>query len=168
MPDYSHGKIYKVTCESGLVYIGSTVQNLKKRLRLHNTSANNCETRHFINPKIELLEDYPCETKDELLWKEREWIDKTDCVNKYRPIITREEKRERQKKCNKKYHEEHKQQQNEASRKYRAKNLEKINEKFNCECGGRFTYEKKARHLKSKMHIKFTLTRLVEKPKITL
>ena len=146
MPDWSKGKIYKVTCESGLVYIGSTVRSLKRRFTCHNTLSNNCETRDFINPKIELLEDYPCETKDELLWKEREWIDKTDCVNKYRPIITREEYR---------------QQQNKSNKKYREENRDTRNEKFNCECGGKFTYQNKARHLKSKKHIKFISTSLV-------
>ena len=184
MPDWSKGQIYKVTCgETGNVYIGSTVRSLKGRLSKHNTPSNRCETRHFINPKIELIEDYPCETRDELHWREREWIDKTDCVNKYRPIVTREEHRERQNKSIKKYHEENREriieyqkkyrEENrerkfESDKKYKDENREKLNEKFKCECGGKFTYKNKAQHLKTKKHIKFTLTRLVEKPKITL
>ena len=143
MLDWSKGKIYKVTCgETGNVYIGSTVRSLNVRLNDHNTSSNRCETRDFINPKIELLEDYPCETRDELHWKEREWMEKTDCVNERRPIVTLEEYRERHK-------------------KYKKENREKINEKFNCECGGKFTCSNKAHHLKTKKHIKFISTRLV-------
>ena len=137
MSDYSHGKIYKVTCESGLVYIGSTVSSLKKRLISHTTPSNTCETKHFINPKIELIENFPCETKQELWWKEREWFEKTDCVNKLRPIATSEENRE---------------QNNETCKNYREKNKEKRNQKFNCDCGGRFTYQNKAQHLKCKLH----------------
>jgi predicted GIY-YIG superfamily endonuclease len=147
MPDWSKGKIYKVTCcETGNVYIGSTTISLKHRFTCHNTPSNQCETRDFINPKIELIEDYPCETKDELCWREREWMEKTDCVNKQRPIVTREEKRERKFETNKKYHEE---------------NRDTINEKFNCECGGRFTRQNKAPHLKTQKHIKFISTGLV-------
>ena len=137
MLDWSKGKIYKVTCaETGNVYIGSTVQSLKKRFSAHNDTYNQCETRDFINPKIELLEDYPCETRGELLWKEREWMEKTVCVNKQRPIATLEEHIE-------KHHEYNR-------------------VKFNCECGGKFTRQNKARHLKCKKHINFILnTRLV-------
>tara|TARA_R110000772_G_scaffold2887_4_gene10633 strand:- start:4828 stop:5367 length:540 start_codon:yes stop_codon:yes gene_type:complete len=168
MPDWSNGKIYKVTCgETGNVYIGSTVSSLKHRLCKHNGSYNKCETRHFINPKIELIEDYPCETKDELHWKEREWMEKTDCVNKYSPIVTREEYRERQNKATKKYREENRERKFESDKKYREENKEKINEKFNCECGGKFTRSHKSTHLKSKKHIKFISTRLVEEAEIT-
>ena len=141
MSDYSQGKIYKVTCESGLVYIGSTVKTLKQRFTKHTASSNTCETKHFINPKIELIENFPCETKHQLLWKEREWFEKTDCVNKQRPIATSEEGRE----LNKEY-----------TKKYRIENKDTINEKrtekFNCECGGRFTRPSRSQHKKTKLH----------------
>ena len=42
--------------------------------------------------KMLLIEEYPCETKQELLWRERFWIDNNNCINKYKPIITKEEK----------------------------------------------------------------------------
>ena len=93
MPDYSNGQIYKVTCETGKVYIGSTVQNLRDRFYSHKKTSNYCVSKDFINPKIELIESYPCETKQQLLWKEREWIEKTECVNTQCPIISEEEKR---------------------------------------------------------------------------
>ena len=142
MSDYSQGKIYKITCgETGNIYIGSTNQCLKRRLIQHTSPNNKCETKHFINPKIVLIEDYPCETKQELLWKEREWMDKTDCVNKQRPITSDEEYREHKKHLNKKYYENNKE------------NIkEKTKEKNNCDCGGRFTYHNKAQHLKTKIH----------------
>ena len=137
MLDWSQGKIYKMTCESGLVYIGSTVSSLNLRFSQHTTPKNDCETKHFINPKIELIENFPCETKQELLWREREWFEKTDCVNKLRPITTSEENRKLRR---------------ETGNKYREKNREIINEKFNCDCSGRFTRANKARHLKTKLH----------------
>ena len=91
MPDYQNSKIYKVTCESGLVYIGSTTQTLKERLRQHKKSANECSCNKFINPVIELIEDIKCDTKKELLTRERYYIETLDCVNVYVPLQTPQE-----------------------------------------------------------------------------
>ena len=94
MPDYSQGKIYKVTCgETGDIYIGSTTQSLKRRFKDHNLKTNNCETRHFTNPTIELIKNFPCESKEALLWEERKWYDEKDCVNAQRPIVSNAEKK---------------------------------------------------------------------------
>ena len=156
MPDYSKGKIYKVVCsETGNVYIGSTIHSLSKRLINHNYTSNRCETRHFIDPKIELIEEYQCETKEQLLWREREWIEKTDCVNNFRPIVTIKEKKEQRKRLDYKRYELKKDIIKQKRNEYYHKNKERINEKFNCECGGKYQYNSKARHLKSKKHQAF-------------
>jgi hypothetical protein len=89
--DYSQGKIYKIVCnKTGLVYIGSTYRSLEQRLIEHEN-----DMKHFIkiyktNPdklkkttfctsffiflnkdyKIELIENYPCNTRLELETKE--------------------------------------------------------------------------------------------------
>jgi len=170
MPDYKQGKIYKMTCETGKVYIGSTVSSLNRRLAQHKTNHNVCVTKDFINPKIELIESYPCETKPQLLWRERELIEKTDCVNKYKPIradLEREERakeyktlyyqenKERAKEYKTLYYQENKERAKAYSVVYRQENKERINQKFNCECGGKFTNDHKARHLKTKKHQAF-------------
>ena len=43
-------------------------------------------------------------------------------------------------------------------KEYREKNQDKIKEKLNCECGGKFTYSNKSMHLKSKKHLNFINT----------
>jgi len=97
MPDYSKGKIYMIVSDSGC-YVGSTTQTLRRRYRKHITDKRKVSSHKIIeNSKIILLQDYPCKTRNELLWKEREWIEKTDCVNKDKPLITKEEHKEYQK-----------------------------------------------------------------------
>jgi hypothetical protein len=43
----------------------------------------------------------------------------------------------------------------EYKKKYRENNINKLKEKFNCECGGKYTYSTKSTHLKSKKHLKY-------------
>ncbi len=98
MPDYSKGKIYKIVSDSGC-YIGSTTQSLLRRHQKHKSNEKRKTTSEKIikDSKIILLEDYPCKTRNELLWRERYWIEKTVCVNKERPLITKQEQKEYQK-----------------------------------------------------------------------
>lgn len=95
MVDYKKGKIYEIVCrKTGGRYIGSTTESLAKRLAKHRRMADGCCSRTLIEMGdyyINLLENYPCENKELLLQKEREWYDKGNCINKHRPITTIEE-----------------------------------------------------------------------------
>jgi len=102
MPDYSKGKIYMITGDKES-YVGSTTQSLRRRHKKHICNMNydnrKCSSSKIIDlkkSKIILLEEYPCESRQELLKKEREWMDKIKCVNKERPFITKEERKEYQ------------------------------------------------------------------------
>lgn len=103
MGDYSQGKIYEIIDDTGKRYIGSTIQRLRRRFKKHITEFKKHITHkrkcssielNLDKAKISLLEKYPCNTRKELLERERYWIDNTECVNKMRPIITKEEKRQ--------------------------------------------------------------------------
>tara|TARA_R110000744_G_C18869069_1_gene505047 strand:+ start:43 stop:483 length:441 start_codon:yes stop_codon:yes gene_type:complete len=101
MPDYSTGKIYKIVADNG-IYVGSTTRTLHRRFRKHINQQK--QTRKCYSSKLNLdtaeiilLENYPCKSRNQLLWKEREWMEKIECVNKERPIITDEERKEYQK-----------------------------------------------------------------------
>jgi thymidylate synthase len=63
---------------------------------------------------LELLEEYPCDSKDQLHAKEAEWIKKMDTLNKNIPGRSiqkwREENREHVLKTKKIYYEEHKEE----------------------------------------------------------
>ena len=84
MPDYSKGKIYKLWSPSkNLVYYGSTTQTLAQRLQDH--KRKNCSSYLIMeceDYKIELLEEYPCNNREQLEKKEGEYIKANECVNK--------------------------------------------------------------------------------------
>lgn len=68
MINYGNGKIYKIINESGdTIYIGSTTQKLCQRYQLHKYKSK--------NNKIILIENYACNSKEELLRKEQDCID---------------------------------------------------------------------------------------------
>lgn len=97
MPDYSNGKIYEIV-GGGMRYIGSTCKKLSNRKADHNckTRYNKCMSRLIINKyewEINLLEEYPCNSKEELLFRESYWINKLDCINIQNPISDKETKR---------------------------------------------------------------------------
>lgn len=88
VPDYSLGKIYKITspnCDE--VYIGSTICTLKERLKCHKSACKttNCNSKVVIDKGdaiIELIEDFPCENRTELERREGEIMKATlNCCN---------------------------------------------------------------------------------------
>ena len=84
--DYSKGKIYIIrNSENDFTYIGSTCQTLAQRMAQHRRDMKYPKRQHYklyqaMNELgvdafyIELLEDYPCQKKEELLKKEGETI----------------------------------------------------------------------------------------------
>ena len=122
---YSNGKIYRVICEeTNRQYIGSTCNPLRKRLYYHKRKGHKCMTKDFINPSIFLIEDYPCDRKEQLLMRERHFIETMECVNQYRPIVSREETVEKHKDWEKKYYEKNKDEIKQKSNEYYEKNKE--------------------------------------------
>ena len=94
---YQNGKIYKIT-DIGYTkcYIGSTIQPLSKRMAEHRRHHNQylSGTKNYIysfelfdefgmeNCKIELLEEYSCENKEQLNKKAGEYIRKLNVLIK--------------------------------------------------------------------------------------
>ena len=98
MPDYSKSKIYKLICDDPeLVYYGSTTQKyLSSRLAGHKVIAKKgqCKSQKLIDAggvKIYLVENFPCESKNELHARERFYIENNNCVNKALPGRTQKE-----------------------------------------------------------------------------
>lgn len=94
MPDYQQAKVYKiVSSNTNQVYIGSTCKKLNHRLNSHIHDLNrnsSCTSKEILvhgDYQIVLLEDYPCNTKDELNIREQYYKDlhKDICVNKLNP-----------------------------------------------------------------------------------
>ena len=179
MVDYSKGKIYKIVCnKTGKIYIGSTVSKLSKRLSQHKEKykkyLNN--TYHFLtsfeilkndNFQIVLIENIPCNNREELLRRERYYMENNKCVNQKIPIRENKEyykinkdkfkqyrikNRENIKKSEKKYKENNTEKLLLRSRNYRKNNIEKLTAPFICDCGVTVQKKSKSRHLKTLRH----------------
>ena len=85
MNRYNNGKIYKlVNTVNDKIYIGSTVVSLTRRLTLHKSDARQKPERRVYkelnivgwpNVRIVQIEEFKCDTKNELITKEQHYID---------------------------------------------------------------------------------------------
>ena len=143
MPDYQKGKIYKLVSDhTDQIYIGSTIQKLSQRLTKHvsdfrkgrKTPCNSKKLFELGNVKIILIENVPCDSKEELLKHERHYIETTNCVNKYIPGRTDAEyyhdNKEELLKQKKEYYHDNKEEILKKQREYRLKNKEDISKKI--------------------------------------
>ena len=92
MPDYQLSKIYKlVSNKTPDIYIGSCLMRLSTRLSCHKNKRNKCVSRNlFINEAlitIVLIENYPCNTKNELKARELFHITSNNCININKPFV---------------------------------------------------------------------------------
>jgi hypothetical protein len=142
MPNYQNGKIYKITSPStDKIYIGSTVQPLNKRFINHKSCYNRGLNKssgkiiQYDDCQIELIEEYPCNTKNELEHREQYYMNlyKELLVNSYNSIqkCRKEQNRiYRDNPINKQNarinREKNKAQKSEADAIYRLNNIDKL------------------------------------------
>jgi hypothetical protein len=153
MPNYQNGKIYVIRShQTEQVYIGSTTQSLAKRMYGHRNGKNKCSSYEIIkytDNYIELIEEFPCNNKMELLRREGELVRATDnCVNKQIPGRTL-----------KQYYQDNSENLNQRQKQYNRDNADKIKQhqkqNHDCDCGGKYTNTSKSVHLKSAKHQEF-------------
>jgi len=100
-PNFRNSKIYRLVSDfTNLIYIGSTVQELRKRyfnhrahfkkwIRGHYDYCSAYQIVMFSDFRIELVEAYPCMSLHELHTREQYWKDRTHhCCNKNDAILT--------------------------------------------------------------------------------
>jgi len=145
--NYADGKIYRLTATGTTdCYIGSTCSSLAKRLYNHNWCVAHPDTQKQTaacklyedgrTVAIELIEDFPCTSKQELGVRERYWIENTPtAINKNIPGQTWQERRAKNETDHKEY-----------MALYRAFTM-------TCECGAEIRQAEKARHERSKKHL---------------
>ena len=177
MSKYKTGKIYRIYCDgSNKYYIGSTIHSLEIRLSGHKNSKNICSSKELVNNskydiKIELLENYPCNNRNELLLRETEWIKKNiqNVVNKEMPNIKEDNINNSTSgyyrcdcgsiiKNNNKYHSKTNKHKNKINNKINSNQT--INKNygyrgyFKCECGSliKNNNNRKMRHNETKKH----------------
>ena len=156
--------IYKICCNDNSVegfYIGSTI-NFRVRKSNHKSNCNgnkvNCKIYKTIrenggweNWRIVIVEQIPNCSKLQAQIREEELrveLDATLNSNSAYCSLSKEE-------YIRKYREENKEQIAIYKKKYNEANKEQIKQKFDCKCGGKYTYQNKARHLTSPKHLKY-------------
>jgi len=148
---YKNSKVYRVCSDLGdLVYYGSTTNKLWSRLAGHKRFYKKWKdgNRRFVtvfklfddygpeNCKIILVENCPCDSKDQLRQREDYYIQNHKCVNKYGAI----RHPEKYKITNAKWFQDHKAEVSVKNQAYWHKHKDKINEvrrtvKITCSCG---------------------------------
>ena len=129
--DYSKGQIYTIRShQTDAIYIGSTCAPLHKRLSGHKSNyktwkegkydyITSFEIMKYDDAYVELLEDFPCDSKKKLDRREGQLIRSMACVNKNVAGRTVAE-----------YREENKEQAAEMGRKWREGNKEHVVESW--------------------------------------
>ena len=143
-PNFANAKIYAIRShQTEQIYIGSTTQPLYKRFHRHKTMyCSSKEIMKYPDCYIELLENYACSDKNELHRREGELIRLHNCVNKNIAGRTPVE-----------YKVDNKDFLFARDKQYREDNKQKITEKYNCFCGGKYINSHKQEHFKSKKHL---------------
>ena len=140
---YANGKIYKLCCKDPTIteiYIGSTLEQYTRK-HAHKNACNNPNSKNysfyvyqyirqnggFENWNLVILEEYAAENKNDLFWKEREWIERLqpslNCMKK--PIVSKDERA----KNRSEYREANKEKISEQKKEYREANKDKLSEK---------------------------------------
>ena len=194
MEKYQRGKVYKIISDdTDKIYIGSSCEaTLAHRLAKHKDKYkqwlkdNNrpyytsYEILKLQNYSIILIENYPCNSKDELISRERHYIElnKNNVVNKVMPFRTKQEwiednkdhisdykkewnknNKDKRKNYNMKYKENNKEKIREKSKKYYDDNKEKfkikdIQKRYKCElCNIEMRDRSKYSHFKTQLHV---------------
>jgi hypothetical protein len=153
-PRYENGKLYKIICNNtGRIYIGSTCKTLEERLGEHEQNykyylngtyryTSSFDIINDNNYRIELIKNFACKNRRELEHEEgRHQLEamadeSIACVNKYVAGRTKEEYRA------------HKREYGERRKDY-------FRKKFNCPCGGKYTFRGRHAHFRTKMHKKY-------------
>ena len=166
MVNYENSKIYKLVCNvTGKVYIGSTSKKyLSQRMGGHVAhykeyklgKHNHCRSFDILENEdfdIILIENFPCNNKDELRKRERFYIESTECINKNIPSRTVHEYKVD-------YYINNKEIIDQKHKVYDAKNRDKIeakrSEPFLCNCGMTIRKDSKTRHMKTAKHLEQT------------
>ncbi len=159
---------YKISCiDKNIIYtyIGST-QNFRRRKCQHKSDCTNEASKRYNYHLYQTIREYGSwdnwcmvpigkgifENKIDALIEEQKYInDNNTTLNTNKTRRTKEDIIN----YHKQYNEINKELINEKQKKYSDAHKEKLSEKTTCECGGCYTYQNKAQHFKTKLHINY-------------
>lgn len=186
--DYSKCVIYKLCCNDPTItdiYVGHTTDKIRRKNchknRCNNQNSKECnlyvyqiirENGGWDNWSLVVLQEYPCENKNQAEMRERYWIETLQATlnrqiptrtiqewheeHKEQKKIYYEENKEEHKKRMKIYYEENKEQLKNHMKMYRQEHEKEIKEqkskKIICECGSTILKNNKSNHLKTEKH----------------
>jgi group I intron endonuclease len=162
---YTKARVYKLTNDqTDDEYVGSTCNPLYKRLGQHkaDSTKERCKNRPLYqlmnkigkqNFQMVLLEEYPCENREQLRARESYYIKLLKPTLNKIDAVTNNEKRAQYAKD---YYKENSNKIVEYSRLYREKNGDRIsarrNQPYLCECGSVITLCGKGHHAQTAKH----------------
>lgn len=176
MTGYNTGKIYELICnKSHKKYLGITCKPLDRAVNdyiaQHKLFVNQNEHDHLYkwltiydileneDYTINLLEEFPCGDKRDLLLRSFELQSRGNYINAYRRGIL--SKYKDIKEYREQYYIDNKDCINEYSKEYYEAHMEKEkerkNEKIQCDCGCNITYSNMSKHKKTNKHKKLML-----------
>ena len=133
--------------------------NKSPETRARNTLYNMFDEYGVDNCKIELIEYYPCSTREELRRREGEVIKETECVNKRVEGRTRQEylqdNQEYRREYCKNYNATHKESISENKKKYFEDKKDHLTEIIECDCGAKISRHWMNDHKKSELHQRY-------------
>jgi len=153
--DYKNGVIYKICCKDKDItdcYVGSSCSHISRKSS-HKSNCNNKNSREYNYPvyryirdnggwenwEFVLLEEYPCENKNQLVIRERYWFELLGArLNNNYPQRSQAE-------WLKNYYEKNKEEFKEKQKMHYEKNKEKIKEKL------KENYQKNKEKIKEKL-----------------
>ena len=172
MVNYALGKIYQlVSSKTNDIYIGSTCQSLSERFAQHKykPTSSSYMIMQFDDAKIVLIEDFPCERKEQLLQREYHHIKENteNIINLLAPIRSEKQRQQdnkekirEQKKiyCKnnadkiKLYPSNSLEYMHKHNQDYYKNNKEYLCSKYTCSCGKTLSISGKSAHEKTLKH----------------
>ena len=152
---YQRGKVYSIsTVNRDKVYVGSSTRKISERITEHEYAykswldgkghyRSSYEIIKCDNYIVDLLENFPCSTKQELHSKEQEWLEKTtNCINKHKACTG---------KTMQEYNKEYK--KSEKYKDYKKEyDKQRMATKIICQCGAKTDLHNKFQHEKTIQH----------------
>lgn len=166
--------IYRISIND-YTYIGST-KDFKQRKIAHKKACNNINNRQYnlkvykiirenggwINCEMIPIEEFECEDKLQSLIREEYWRNEYDAnMNTIKAHITTEERKSQAIESSKKRYEQNKDVFKEQAKNYRIKNADILHKHNDCECGGKYTTQSKAKHERTKQHLNHLANNLI-------